>query len=75
MSELCCNFQMPASHTVGGVWEIRTELQRVMDRRTEVQTDKGKTICPSSFGDGGIIKQQGVGGGLFGHFYCPLSFH
>ena len=65
---------MPASHTVGGVLEIRTELQRVMDRRTEVQTDKGKTICPSSFGDGGIIKQQGAGGGLFGHFLLSSIF-
>ena len=55
MSELCCKFQMPASHTVGGVSEIRTVLQRVTDRRMEVQTDKSKTICPSSLPDGGII--------------------
>ena len=56
--ELCCKFQMPASHTAGGVSEIRTELQRVTDRRMEVQTDKSKTICPSSLHDGGIIKQH-----------------
>ena len=47
---------MPASHTAGGVSEIKTGLQRVTDRRMEVQTDKSKTICPSSLHDGGIIK-------------------
>ena len=49
---------MPASHTAGGVSEIRPVLQRVTDRRMEVQTDKSKTICPSSLHDGGIIKQH-----------------
>ena len=49
---------MPASHTAGGVSEIRTGLQRVTDIRMEVQTDKSKTICPSSLHDGGIIKQH-----------------
>ena len=58
MSELSCKFQMPASHTAGGVSEIRTVLQRVTDRRMEVQTDKSKTICTSSLHDGGIIKQH-----------------
>ena len=58
MSELCCKFQMPASHTAGGVSEIKTGLQRVTDRRMEVQTDKSKTICPSSLHDGGIIKKH-----------------
>ena len=46
---------MPASHAAGGVSEIRTGLQRVTDRRMEVQTDKSITICPSSLHDGGII--------------------
>ena len=49
---------MPASQTAGGVSEIRTVLQRVTDRRMEVQTDKSKTICPSLLHDGGIIKQH-----------------
>ena len=57
MSELCCKFQMPASHTARGVSEIRTGLQRVTDRRMEVKTDTSKTICPSSLHDDGIIKQ------------------
>ena len=49
---------MPASHIAGGVSEIRTGLQRETDRRMEVQTDKSKTICPSSLHDGGIITQH-----------------
>ena len=49
---------MPASHTVGGVSEIRTVLQRVTYTRMELQRDKSKTICPSSLRDGGIIKQH-----------------
>ena len=46
---------MRASHTVGGVSEIRTVvLQRVTNGRTAVQTDKSKIICPYSLRDGGI---------------------
>ena len=56
---------MPASHIAGGVSEIRTVLQRVTDRRMEVETDKSKTICPSSLLDGGIIKQ---------HIKLPFNF-
>ena len=49
---------MPAPHTVEGVPEIRTVLQRVTDRRMVVQTDKSKAICPSSLRDGDIITQH-----------------
>ena len=56
MSELCCNFQIPASNTLGGVAETRIVLQSVTDVRTYVRTNgHGKTICSSPLRDGGII--------------------
>ena len=48
ISELCFNFQIPASNTLGGVVETRTVLKRMTDvRMYVVRTDKGKTICHS----------------------------
>ena len=59
MSELGCNFQIPASDTIGGVVETRTLLQNVTDGRWKEGrkyvwiVDKGKTICPSPLCGGG----------------------
>ena len=47
---------MPASNTVGEVAETKTILQSVTYVRTDLRTDKGKTVCPSPLRGEGIDK-------------------